>query len=549
MDACATRDQLSRNRSETLWTHLPALLPAMALFLWHASRYGTWLIDDAGISLAYARDLAGGFGLTSQPGAEPVEGFSNPLWTFVLALLYFLKLVSLPLVPKLLGCVLVLGSFVTLAAAVSQVMERTEVAIVTGFSLALTAANPGFVIWCISGLENSLLVALASGLLLAASRALRQETEDLVSLSARAGFLAAGLALTRPDGVIYSIVFPIACALRTGPFHARAFLKNMVPYSLCSIIPFGSYLLFRHVYFGSWLPNTYYAKTPGPSLDGLRDILHLWGPGVQKVSQLAEALFPFLPVLVLILPIAAIFRISRTIDTHTGRGTLLVVLFVGLSFVAFLILPWDWMGEYRFATTAFPFTYLLCLMLIVQAAASSKWTGAARAVPVLLGTVLLVASTPDFVVRSLVFADQPPTPLDTISRDADRLNELAAELGIKNPSLLSPDLGGTLLESRLRVVDAAGLCDREIARMFHAGTPPDQFAEFILIRVKPDFVYLHDFWARRSGLLKNQTFTDTYLDLGGGHYVRRASLPAHLDDESVRLKLAQLTSGHPPVHQ
>ena len=43
-----------------------------------------WLIDDAGISFAYARNLANGAGFVSQPGRVPVEGFSNPLWTLLL---------------------------------------------------------------------------------------------------------------------------------------------------------------------------------------------------------------------------------------------------------------------------------------------------------------------------------------------------------------------------------------------------------------------------------------------------------------------------------
>jgi hypothetical protein len=106
MDDHLTDDGRCPPDPRTALVCLLASLPAMAVFLWHASRYGSWLIDDAGISFAYARDLAGGFGLTSQPGREPVEGFSNPLWTLAFASLYALKLFSLPLVPKVVACVL-----------------------------------------------------------------------------------------------------------------------------------------------------------------------------------------------------------------------------------------------------------------------------------------------------------------------------------------------------------------------------------------------------------------------------------------------------------
>jgi len=38
----------------------------------HTALLGDWLVDDAGISFAYSRNLARGFGLVSQPGLEPV---------------------------------------------------------------------------------------------------------------------------------------------------------------------------------------------------------------------------------------------------------------------------------------------------------------------------------------------------------------------------------------------------------------------------------------------------------------------------------------------
>src|SRR5215468_4863974 len=66
---------------------LLAVLGPLALYVGHGALFGGWLIDDAGISFAYARNLAEGHGLVSQPGAPPVEGFSNPAWTLLLAAL------------------------------------------------------------------------------------------------------------------------------------------------------------------------------------------------------------------------------------------------------------------------------------------------------------------------------------------------------------------------------------------------------------------------------------------------------------------------------
>ena len=47
-----------------------------------------FFIEDAGISFAYARNFVDGEGFATYAGGPRVEGFSNPLWTFLIALLY-----------------------------------------------------------------------------------------------------------------------------------------------------------------------------------------------------------------------------------------------------------------------------------------------------------------------------------------------------------------------------------------------------------------------------------------------------------------------------
>lgn len=75
------------NRPATHFSNLPqslllCVLPLTA-FAFVAYPISDWLIDDALISFAYARNLADGAGFVSQPGRVPVEGFSNPLWTLL----------------------------------------------------------------------------------------------------------------------------------------------------------------------------------------------------------------------------------------------------------------------------------------------------------------------------------------------------------------------------------------------------------------------------------------------------------------------------------
>ena len=51
-----------------------------------AITYGVCTQDDAFISFRYAENLANGQGLVFNPG-ERVEGYSNPLWTVLFAVI------------------------------------------------------------------------------------------------------------------------------------------------------------------------------------------------------------------------------------------------------------------------------------------------------------------------------------------------------------------------------------------------------------------------------------------------------------------------------
>ncbi|NJP07335.1 MAG: hypothetical protein HC837_17785 [Chloroflexaceae bacterium] len=46
---------------------------------------GTWVLDDAFISFRYAKNLIEGGGFTFNPGGELVEGYTNFLWTIIMA--------------------------------------------------------------------------------------------------------------------------------------------------------------------------------------------------------------------------------------------------------------------------------------------------------------------------------------------------------------------------------------------------------------------------------------------------------------------------------
>ena len=145
-----------------------SLLVALAIFAAHAALFGGWIVDDAGITFAYARNLASGQGIVAQPGVPPVEGYSNPTWMFVAAAAYALHLFVLPWTPKVLAAVCAVAAFVVMWRDLGR---RGAGPWISGIALGLLAACSGFVIWTISGLENALLawlVALSASLAIGA---------------------------------------------------------------------------------------------------------------------------------------------------------------------------------------------------------------------------------------------------------------------------------------------------------------------------------------------------------------------------------------------
>jgi len=72
--------------------HTSALLLISVGFICHYVAFSAFFIEDAAITFAYARNVVEGQGFATFPGGERVEGFSNPLWTFILAALYAVKI-------------------------------------------------------------------------------------------------------------------------------------------------------------------------------------------------------------------------------------------------------------------------------------------------------------------------------------------------------------------------------------------------------------------------------------------------------------------------
>lgn len=258
-----------------------ALLVLGALVLGFVVQVRAWsfLCDDAYISFRYAENLAAHGALVFNPG-ERVEGYTNFGWVLLLGLGALLGVE-----PPGLAQVLTVASaaaVVVLAARLGRALAKradpsprssrwSATDLVTP---ALLVAVPEVMVWSGGGLETAFAAALALGSMLAWVRG-----RPVVGAA-----LAAATGLTRPDGLLVVGSFVLVDALISVVEHRRLpiAVKSAWLAAATLVVPLAAHLLWRHAYYGAWLPNTWAIKAHGALL---RDS---WG--VPYVRAWADAL-------------------------------------------------------------------------------------------------------------------------------------------------------------------------------------------------------------------------------------------------------------------
>lgn len=470
-------------------TVVAAGLPTLAT-AFHASYYGEWIVDDAGLSFAYARSLAEGAGPVLQPGATPVEGYSNPAWVLLLVVGRWIGLFDrgtilgvpdIVLFPKLVGVICCFGIFAAMYAIATRLTRRPIlVTIVAG---TLTASVPSFAIWTTSGLENALFAAVVVGLAATLVCAVLDDRLLDTTTAVTAGCLTAVAALTRPDGIIYIAVMPIITIAAVRRTTVRATIRaNLLSIAVCAI-PVGAYLTWRVATFGDFLPNTARAKEQQlPSMAGL-----------DRVGELTDYIGIVPTCVGAAIVIAALWRPSRT---RIAIAVLLVPL--GLAVAALVMLQPDWMVQLRFATPIWPLAAVMVTLSVAQIIRSSSLR--VLAVTSTLSIVAALACVGQFAKWHSAFLAHPTVGVCNVAQSHGYLfNGYADILGIREGSLLGVDGGGTSLTTRLNFVDLSGLADRQIAQFWQRDDMPG-LRHHIFDEVRPTFIKVFAFWAERERL-------------------------------------------------
>lgn len=317
---------------------VPRLLiyAAILTFLLLSTSILTRPADDAYISFVYSKNLAEHGQLVYNLDQPPVEGYTNFLWVLLGALPGLFDL-EIPHLMQALSISLGATSVLLVAQLARQVVRvpkgGSASALLAGL---LWALNPSLIYWSVYALETSLVLTLLGLFILLIWRAQDLNTpRSAVS----AGFAGAALALARFDMLIMVglIFFAMFIAQR-----AKSLLWNTGRSTLSGILAFGliylPYTLWRLMYYGDPLPNTYYAKVGGVEIDQLLRGAKYLQAGISEAA---------LGSTLLLIVILAFSSLAVMGALKNERAWLLT--FCGLSWLFIVvIIGGDNLGHFRF---------------------------------------------------------------------------------------------------------------------------------------------------------------------------------------------------------
>ena len=406
---------------------LPAALLVTSMWRVHA-----FTVDDSYISFRYARNLARGLGLVYNAG-ERIEGYTNFLWTLLLAL--GIKLgVDPNLAAKILGAGSALGSLALTYAISARLSPFRTLPCVATWLLASTIVFSGYAVF---GLETVGFVFL----ILAGTHLFLRETDlgNEAPAPPRAfpwsGLVFALAGLTRPEAPMYLGILMLYLGRR---FFSR---QNLIRAALF-ILPIAAHLVWRRLYYGAWVPNTLGAKT-----GNLQAQLQA---GLGYVRNYALHAGPVLYLALLGLGLAIAKR----------RRDLLAISTIALAVAGYVVLVGgDWMKYFRFLAPFEPFCFLL-IDLGVRRAVDRRDAA----------TNLAIAFFALFTIshRAGAFRDAESDLLRHEKRFWDRAAGGTADWLLKNGKpgeLAIGDIGYIGWVTDYPILDLLGLVDPVIARL------------------------------------------------------------------------------------
>jgi len=221
-------------------------------FIIDGTRYYS-LFDDAMISMRYAKNFAEGYGPLWNLGSEPIEGYTNPLWTIFMTIPHLL---GIPL-SKTSLFIQAFSAFFLLfhlffVRKISDLLSGGSNAVMA-FSVGLNILYQPILTWSLLGMEICVLLPLISAALWLTLKHYLEEDSSSWHL------LWLGIAtMIRLDMVLIFAAFSAFCIITSR--NRFETLMTITIILFISIVPLS---ILRLIYYGDILPNTYYLKMTG----------------------------------------------------------------------------------------------------------------------------------------------------------------------------------------------------------------------------------------------------------------------------------------------
>lgn len=414
------------------WPLLALAALLLASLLWRLPYVHGCLHDDAFISMRYARHLAAGSGLTFNPG-ERVEGYTNFLWTVLSG-----ALVRLGADPVRWAAWMSLLPALALVAAVYTFGRREGQLPHPGWALlapSIVAAHPFLLAESVGGLETTAFVFLV---FLGCERQAAEAAGRARPGSSAAAFAVA--TLMRPEGVLLFGVAQSARRLAGGQVAWRQVVRRDLGTYALLVLPLA---VFRWVYYGDWVPNTYHAKVGWSWAQAAR--------GARYVRDLGGAVAP-VPVLLL-----------AVIGVRGGGWRITAALVAGVYVLYVAAVGGDFAPTGRFVLLPVPFVALLvqsALARFSSRAGRARWRGALA----LAAALVAVAWSTAAEWRWLRLRAWP----ESYRRDQAARQYMGRYLGTMLPpgaTIAVGSIGAIGYESDRPILDTFGLTDAEIGRL------------------------------------------------------------------------------------
>lgn len=402
--------------------------------------------DDAYISFRYARAFLDGQGFVFNPEDGRLEGFTNLAWVLLTAAA--MKLGADPLAfTRTAGLLSLAASLGALLLVARRAERRTWVgSLAVAVALIVTTLRmPGLVLTLGSGLETAFAGLLTLALGLSAAGALRL---GLPALSVVSLLLAA----TRPDGLLFIGAAVLGHAWPGLPLGARGAVPFLRTWALGAVrvglalgAPVAGLYLFRWLYFGDLVPNTYYAKSAD---------LPNWAVGWEYWRGFLEN-SPHAPWL--LAPLALSIPVRRRVDGFD------VFLLTGLSaYVLYVAKVGGDFMYYRFAFQVLPVVLLAAALGATRLLGRWPWVGTGLA-GALVGVAWWGSGQPEHLERR--YGMQSIELMNAFIQPGRELGE-ALRKAVPPDTRISTTLAGTVpYYSQLFTVDEWGLNDRTIAHL------------------------------------------------------------------------------------